>query len=176
MNGDTALLVIDMQVAMFAEEDPVYDAENLLARVKSLITRARAAQMPVIYVRHIEDDSPMAYGAPGWQVQPDIAPQEGDLIVDKRFPDAFMQTNLKEELEARGIKKLIVAGLQTDCCIDTTCRSGFNLGYELTLVKDAHSTWNNAAITAPQIIAHHNLALKGWFVKLTSTEECLVPA
>lgn len=176
MNSDTALLVIDVQVAMFAEDDPVYDGANLLEKLKTLIARAREAGIPVIYVRHAEEGSPMAYGLPTWQIHPEIAPQEGDLVVDKRFPDSFMQTRLKPELEARGIKKLIVSGLQTEYCVDTTCRAAFNLGYDLTLVKDAHSTWPNSVLTAPQIIAHHNRTLNGGFVKLTSAEEWLVPA
>lgn len=176
MNGDTALLVIDVQVAMFADDDPVYDGANLLEKLKTLIARARAAEIPVIYVRHSEEGSPMAYGQPGWQIHPAIAPQESDLIVDKRFPDSFMQTNLKAELEARSIKRLIISGIQTEVCVDTTSRSAFSQGYDLTLVKDAHSTWNNSVITAPQIIAHHNRTLGGGFARLKAVEECFVPA
>jgi nicotinamidase-related amidase len=56
--------------------------------------------------------------------------------------------------------------MQTEFCIDTTCRRAYSLGYEIILVEDAHSTWNNNVLQAPQIIAHHNLVLGDWFSKL----------
>ncbi|NMC12554.1 MAG: hypothetical protein GYA34_06690 [Chloroflexi bacterium] len=54
--------------------------------------------------------------------------------------------------------------------MDTTCRRAYSLGYDVTLIKDAHSTWNTDVLEAPQIIAHHNQVLEGWFVKLKSTD------
>ncbi len=68
------------------------------------------------------------------------------------------------ELAARGIAKLVVAGIQTECCVDTTCRRASSLGYQTTLVRDAHSTWDSRTLSAAQIITHHNEALDGWFV------------
>ncbi|HEX3047657.1 MAG TPA: isochorismatase family protein, partial [Bacillota bacterium] len=59
----------------------------------------------------------------------------------------------------------------TEFCVDTTCRRAFSLGYETTLVQDAHSTFHSKVLTAPQIIAHHNNVLGGWFVTLKSTGE-----
>ena len=69
-------------------------------------------------------------------------------------------------MQTRGIGHLIIAGIQTEYCVDTTCRRGCSLGYEVTLVEDAHSTWDTEHLTASQIIDHHNQVLSGWFVTL----------
>ncbi len=70
-----------------------------------------------------------------------------------------------------GIKKLIVGGIQTEYCVGTTSRRAYSLGYEVTLVEDGHSTWDNKHITAKQVIAHHNTTLDGWAVTLKPAKE-----
>jgi nicotinamidase-related amidase len=163
MASDSALLIIDVQNAMFADESPVHDGQQLLQTLGDLIMRARAADVPVIYVRHGEaPGEPLADGTHGWQIHPAIAPMAGEPIVDKRTPDSFHETTLQQELAARGVTKLIIAGIQTEMCVDTTCRRAASLGYDVTLVTDAHSTWDSSVLTAEQIIAHHNATLR-WF-------------
>jgi nicotinamidase-related amidase len=92
-------------------------------------------------------------------------------VVQKQTPDAFHETNLRRELESKGIKKLVMAGLQTEHCIDTTCRCAFSLGYDVILVKDAHSIWDSPRFTAQQIIEHHNYVLGGCFATLKNERE-----
>lgn len=172
MSNNAALLVIDMQVGNFEGSAPVYGGSDLLAKISSLITRARAAGVPVVYVQHRGPagaiDQP---GTPRWEIHPAIAPVKGDVVVQKRHPDAFQATSLQRELEARGIERLIITGIQTQYCIDTTCRRAYSLGYDVTLIKDAHSTWDTDHLTAPQIIAHHNEVLGGWFAELKEAKE-----
>jgi nicotinamidase-related amidase len=169
LKSNTALLIIDVQMAMFAENDPVYQAQVLLDYLKELITKARAAGMPVIYVQHnTGEGGDLPKGSPEWQINPVIAPLPGEPVVHKQHPDSFQDTVLQDELQRRDITRLIVAGMQTEFCIDTTCRRAYSLGYDVTLIKDAHSTWNNQVLQAPQIIAHHNLVLGGDFASLKS--------
>lgn len=170
--SDTALLIIDMQVGNFSKPDPVYNGNGLLRKVKSLIAKARSAQIPIVYVQNKGGSGdPDAYGTPGWEIHPSVAAVEGDVVVHKRTPDAFHETNLQHELESRGIKKLVIAGLQTEYCIDTTCRRAFSFGYDVILVEDAHSTWDSPRFTARQIIEHHNHVLGGWFATLKNERE-----
>lgn len=170
--SDTAFLIIDMQVGNFSGSDPVYKGNELLSKVKNLIVRARSAKTPIIYVQNNGGSGdPDEYGTPGWKIHPSIAPIEGDVVVQKRTPDAFHETNLKRELETRRITKLIVAGLQTEYCVDTTCRRAFSLGYTVIIVKDAHSTWDSPLFTAQQIIEHHNYVLGSWFAALKNEKE-----
>ncbi|MFQ5758223.1 MAG: cysteine hydrolase family protein [Candidatus Bathyarchaeia archaeon] len=169
---DTALLIIDMQVGNFSGPDPIYRGNELLERVKSLIIKARSAQTPILYVQNNGGSGdPDEYGTPGWEIHPSVAPVEENVVVQKQTPDAFHETNLHHELGSRGIKKLVIAGLQTEYCIDTTCRRAFSLGYDVILVKDAHSTWDSMRFTAQQIIEHHNQVLGGWFATLKKERE-----
>jgi len=170
--NDTALLIIDMQVGNFSEPNPIFKANELLAKVKSLVAKARSARTPIVYVQNNgRKGDPDEYGTQGWEIHSSIAPTEGNLVVQKRTPDAFHETNLHRELESMGIKKLVIAGLQTEYCIDTTCRRAFSLGYDVILVKDAHSTWDSSSLTAQQIIEHHNSVLCGWFATLKNEIE-----
>ena len=170
--GNIALLVIDMQLGNFSEPDPICKGNDLLAKVKSLIAKARSVQIPIIYVQNNGGSGdPDEYGTSGWEIHPTIQPSEGDVMIQKQTPDAFHETKLHHELSSRQIKRLVIVGLQTEYCIDTTCRRAFTLGYEVTLVKDAHSTWNSPLLKAQQIIEHHNHVLGGWFATIKSEEE-----
>jgi len=163
----TALLVVDAQTGNFEGPEPIYQAAQLLAKLGSLVEQARASQIPIVYIQH--GGGPGAVdepGTPGWEIHPTIAPRPEDIIVQKRYPDAFQETALQAELKARDIEQVVIAGLQTEYCIDTTCRRAFSLGYQVTLSQDAHSTWDGEGLAAPQIIAHHNRVLGDWFVRL----------
>jgi len=163
---NAALLVIDMQMGMFEESDPAYRGEELLETIGSLIAKARVTGIPVIYVQHSGSEGhPLNPKAPGWPIHPTIAPTEGELVIHKHHPDSFQETDLQRELETRDIKHLIITGIQTEYCVDTTCRRAYSLGYDVTLIQDGHSTWDSKDLRAPQIIAHHNRVL-GWFAKL----------
>ena len=167
----TALLIIDVQNCMFNPVEPVYNSTALLANLQSLIDRARASNTPVIYVQHNgPTGAPHAPGEPGWAIHPAIAPVSGETIVQKTTPDSFYKTTLKGELSRRGIEQVVMAGIQTDYCVDTTCRRAVSEGYNVTLVSDAHSTWGDSGLSAEQIIAHHNQVLGNWFAKLATTE------
>jgi nicotinamidase-related amidase len=108
MRIDGALLVIDVQVGMFESRliSPVYNGVQLLTNVKALIEQARSWRVPVIYVQHRGGSGhPLEYGTNGWQIHPAISPGAGDVVVQKQTPDSFYQTTLRQELEAKKVKK-----------------------------------------------------------------------
>lgn len=169
MNANAALLVIDVQAGMFLESDPVHHANELLRNIGTLIEKARCSDTPVIYLQHnARPGKPLEPGKPGWEIHPAIRPETGDAIIQKTTPDSFHGTDLQQKLAERGIKKLVLTGIQTELCVDTTCRRAHSLGYNVTLAKDAHSTWNRGQLTARQIVEHHN-SLLAWFA---SIEDC----
>jgi len=153
----TALLLIDTQANMFDPITPVAGAVPLLVRLHELQKRARAAHAPVVFVRNTggagEPDEP---GTPGWEVQTVLHPVPGELVLDKSTNDTFESTNLAGMLEARGIRKLVIAGLQSEFCIRATTLGALAKGYEVTLVSDGHSTYDGRSLEAAEITASVN--------------------
>ncbi|MFX0182524.1 MAG: cysteine hydrolase family protein [Candidatus Hodarchaeota archaeon] len=171
---DSALLIMDMQLGNFLDPNPIYNGNDLISKIKSLIIKMRSAQGLIIYIQNSGGKGdPDEFGTPGWKIHPAIAPRIGDQLIEKRTPDAFHETNLQELLDSYRIKEVIIAGLQTEYCIDTTCRSACSRGFKVILVKDGHSTWDSSHLTAQQIIDHHNDVLGGWFVTLKPEIEIL---
>lgn len=156
----TALMVIDVQVAMFDETMPPHDPERTLATIAGLIDRARACSTPVIFVRHVHGSYPaMQPGNAGFEIHPAVAPALGETVFDKHACDAFWGTALSDHLSSLGVGRLVVTGLQTDLCVDTFCRSALHRDYDVVLAGDGHTTWGRDGISAETIIAHHNATL-----------------
>ena len=164
MANETALLVIDVQVAIMDGPDPSYPPahrrDEVLARIGDLLAKARAAKAPVIFVQHDQDAfPPMTPSTPGWQIHPAVAPLPGEPVVRKRAADAFYAAPLRAELDARGVTRLVVAGAETQYCVDTTVRRALSLDYDVTLAADAHTFAGDGPLPPEQIVAHHNSTL-----------------
>lgn len=159
MSDKKALLVVDVQRAVVDWSDPASEGEKVLANIRQLLSKARAAGAPVVYVQHDgEEDGRLAVGKQGWEIHPSVAPETGEHVVRKRASDSFYETTLREDLEARGIGHLVVVGCRTQYCVDTTCRSATTHGFDVTLASDAHTTADDF-LPAAQIVAHHNATL-----------------
>ncbi|MEV8124841.1 cysteine hydrolase family protein [Streptomyces sp. NPDC085944] len=135
MPPTAALLVIDMQNTTVAM---AHRAAETVAAIAGLSERARAAGVPVVTVR--QRDEGMVPGTEGRQVVPELAPREGEPVVDKTTPDSFLGTGLDETLRALGVTEVIVTGFATEVCVDTTARQALSRGYDLVVVADGHTT------------------------------------
>ncbi|MEV5453416.1 cysteine hydrolase family protein [Streptomyces sp. NPDC052535] len=135
MPPTAALLVIDMQNTTVAL---AHRAAETVAAIAGLSERARAAGVPVVTVR--QRDEGMVPGTEGWQVVPELAPREGEPVVDKTTPDSFLGTGLDETLRGLGVTEVIVTGFATEVCVDTTARQALSRGYDLVVVADGHTT------------------------------------
>ena len=171
--NDTALLIIDVQVGLFDPRWTVANADPLIANLQKLIVSARSANVPVIFVQHSEEEG-LVLNTPDWEIHPKILPLPGEIRIHKLVSNSFHETNLKEELDKLGVSHLVIAGLQTDHCINASTRGAHSLGYQVTLVSDAHSTCGDGTLTAEQIIANHNDSL-GQLVNLRLTSEVVFP-
>lgn len=152
---NTALLVIDVQNGVV---NNAYDRDDVIARVRSLVERARAADVDVVWVQHNSDELPT--GSDAWRYVPELVMGESEPVVQKRYGDSFEDTELERVLAARGVGRVIVAGAQTDACVRSTLHGAFTRGYDAVLVSDAHTTEDLTAYGAPppeQVIAHTNL-------------------
>ncbi|GAA0262890.1 cysteine hydrolase family protein [Saccharothrix mutabilis subsp. mutabilis] len=154
----TALLVIDVQKGAV---DAAHDRDAVVANIRTLVDRARAESVPVVWVQHSDDDMPE--GSESWQYVPELEMRAGEPVVHKNYGDSFEDTDLEAVLAARGVGRLVVAGAQTDACIRSTLHGALVRGYDATLVGDAHTTEDLSAHGAPppaQVIAHTNLYWK----------------
>jgi nicotinamidase-related amidase len=152
---NTALLVIDVQNGVVAG---AYDRDSVVANIATLIDRARAAGVEVVWVQHNSDNLPR--DSESWQYVPELVRRDGEPLVQKAYPDSFEETDLEPVLAGRGIGRLLVTGAQTDECIRSTLHGAITRGYDATLVGDAHTTEDLSSYGAPppdKVIAHTNL-------------------
>ncbi len=155
---NTALLVIDVQNGVVAS---AHDRDKVIANINTLLDRARAQDVPVVWVQHSDGDMPE--GSQEWQYVAELVRDDSEPLVHKKYGDSFEATDLEERLAERGVGRLVVAGAQTDACIRSTLHGAFVWGYDVTLVADAHTTEDLSAFGAPapdMVIAHTNLYWK----------------
>jgi nicotinamidase-related amidase len=162
-----ALLVIDVQQQPLSELPPQRRAE-FLRTIASLIDRARERGIALIYVRH--QDEWMKPGSDDWQIAVEVAPRDEEPIVEKRFRDAFRETDLADVLERLDVGRVIVCGMQTEFCIDATIREAERRGYRVDLVGDAHATSPGGGLTEEQIRAHVNRVAEGAVARIVNAE------
>lgn len=174
----SALLVIDMQVNVVAN---AHDREAVIGNIQGVVLKARAAGLPVIWVRHADEG--LVKDSPGWAIVEDLVPLTGEAIIEKAYPDAFEATDLEAQLAASGIGRLYVTGAQTDACIRSTLHGGLVRGYDVILIGDAHTTEDLTRWGAPppgQVIAHTNLYWRGQTApgreaRVVSSEKLVLP-
>ena len=161
-----------MQQGNFVGSTPIYQGKLLLENTIQILLNARKFGCPIIFVQNMgSKGDPDEPNTEGWNIHPKLQIIDRDTIIQKTTPDAFYNTKLNQKLTELKIEHLIILGLQTEYCIDTTVRRAYSKGFQVTLVSDCHSTWDSDVLTSPQIIKHHNLVLSGFFAKLVTTEE-----
>ncbi|GGU70070.1 hypothetical protein GCM10009504_29060 [Pseudomonas laurentiana] len=183
MTNTTAVLVIDLQ-----KEDgfALERFDHVVANAASLIKTARGLGIPLFYTRHINDaqgrnlapgepvdehGKPTSYlaGTPAIEIIDALAPQAGDVVIDKQRYSAFHGTRLAQMLHSRGIRHLVVFGVLTDVCVMTSLFDAYQHDFQLSLVSDA--------CTATTLAAHYSslLILSNWIygLEIYSTAQLL---
>jgi nicotinamidase-related amidase len=168
---NTALLVIDVQMALFSRPTPIHKADDLIRNINSLVEMFQLSNALVIYIQH-SNNKMLIKDSDGWQFHPDLNFNEDDPIIHKIHGNAFKETNLKQVLESRGIEDIVITGLVTQGCVKATSIGGNELGYRVILIEDGHSNYSKEA---PKIIEKWNLKLGKEQVELFSADEiCFV--
>ena len=155
----SAVLIIDVQQGLCEGPNAAYDVAAVITRINGVTERARAAGVPVIFIQHESGPGYLEYGSRAWQLADGLHTEPGDRRIRKTTPDSFLRTNLQETLESLSVRDLIICGMHTEFCVDTTTRRALALGYPVRLVADGHTTAGNAHIGPLQVIAHHNTTL-----------------
>jgi nicotinamidase-related amidase len=172
MMDNTLLLIVDVQNEI-ADQNP-YLFDEVLSNIKTLLEKFRELKKPLIFIQH--DDGPgsdLEVNTPGWQIVKEIEPLPGERVIPKQFNSAFRETTLEKELLEMKIKKLIIVGLQTEFCIDTTIRVAFEKGFEVILPEKTNTTINGKVLSAKEIYEHHQNIFNNRFGRILKMEEVL---
>jgi nicotinamidase-related amidase len=131
----TALLVIDVQNGVVGN---AYERDRVVANIATLVDKARAEDVPVLWVQHSSDE--LVRGSEDWEYVPELERLDTEPVVHKTYGDSFEATDLEQLLAERGVGRLVVTGAQTEECIRSTLHGALVRGYDATLVSDAHTT------------------------------------
>ena len=155
-----ALVIVDVQVGVVAD---AWEAPRTIKNVARAVERAREGGVPVVWVQHESDDLPR--DSTSWQLVPELVPAAGETRIYKRFESSFEATALEESLAQLRATHIVLAGAQTNWCIRATAYAALDRGYDLTLLKDAHTTGgieleNGLKVQAASIVADLNVTMK----------------
>jgi len=178
----TALLVIDLQLAV---DHPSWGPRNnpgAEANILRLLAAWRAAGRPVVHVRHLSKDPHSTFrpGQPGADFKPGFQPQPGELLIEKTVPGAFSGTDLEALLRSRGIEALVITGVATNNSVEATARVAGDLGFRTIVVADATFAFAKADFhgtprTADEVHAMSLANLHGEYATVLETDVVLEP-
>jgi nicotinamidase-related amidase len=156
----SVLVVVDVQVGVVRE---AWDAPRVVGNVARAVERARAQGAPVFWVQHADEELPR--DSADWQWVPELVPAPGEARIHKQFNSSFEQTTLDAELAKAGASRIVLAGAATNWCIRATAYGALERGYDLTLVKDAHTTssmdlQDGTRIEAARVVDELNIAMQ----------------
>lgn len=172
--SSTALLIIDIQDDYFpGGAMELVGADEAGAQAGKLLHAFREKSLPVIHVQHVSIRPGATFflpGTKGMQIHESVRPIDGETIFQKNFPNAFRQTPLLEHLRGAGITNLVIAGMMTHMCVDTSTRAAADQGFVCSLAQDACATrsltFNGVQVPAESVQAAYLAALNGAFAKV----------
>jgi nicotinamidase-related amidase len=177
-----ALLIIDIQNDYF--EGGAFELVNptqASLKAKELLEYFRKNSMPVFHVQHINIKDGATFFLPntsGMQIHENVKPLENEIIITKNYPNSFLKTNLKSELEKQNIKELTICGMMSHMCVDSTTRAAFDLGFDCTVVHDACTTRDleflGKKVKASDVHNSFMSALGSVFARVVSVDEIVL--
>jgi nicotinamidase-related amidase len=166
---NTGLLLIDVQRNMLEGDGAVPAAPSVRPALTTLLDRARAAGAVIVHVQNDgAEGDPDLPDTPGWELV--FSPAGEELVVRKDQPDTFAANpDLAGVLRQRGVERVVMAGMQSEYCIQATARAARAAGFDVVLAAGAHATYDDTA-PAPEISAQveEGLVLDGVQVRDTT--------
>lgn len=177
----TALLIIDIQNDYFpGGAMEVVGAAPAASHAAKLLAAFRGKSQPVVHVQHIATRAGATFflpGTEGAQIHESVRPASGEPVFQKHFPNSFRETQLLAHLRASDISRLVIAGMMTHMCIDTTTRAAADLGFACFLAHDACATralsFNGVQVAAESVQTAYLAGLNGPFAKVAATGELI---
>lgn len=167
----TALVLIDLQNDYFPGGSmELVGSNSTVAQAQILLQLFRAHALPIFHVQHIATRSNATFFIPGTDgvtIHDSVRPAAGEVVITKHFPNSFRETSLLENLRAGNISKLVIAGMMTHMCVDTTVRAAADLGFECVLAEDGCATralqFSGQRVEAEHVQLAYLAALNGAF-------------
>jgi nicotinamidase-related amidase len=173
-----ALVLIDLQNDYFPGGTmELVGAEAAVSQARNVLQAFRGRGLPIFHIQHIAKRPGATFflpGTKGAEIHAAVAPGAGEALITKHFPNGFRETNLLEALRGAGASKLVIAGMMTHMCVDTTVRAAADLGFECRLAQDGCATralqFSGQKVEAGQVQLAYLAALNGAFAKVESAE------
>ena len=177
----SALILVDIQNDYFkGGKSELNRPEEAVKNAKALLNFFREHNLPVYHVQHINTNSKASFflsGSTGAKIHTLVTPNEDEKVFTKHTPNSFYNTGLAEVLFNLGIKHIVVCGMMTHMCIDTTVRTAKDLGFSVTLIEDACTTkslvWNGQTISAEVVHVSYMASLNGMFAEIITAAKYL---
>jgi nicotinamidase-related amidase len=177
----TALLLIDIQNDYFPGGTmELVGADGASKQAASLLAAFRASAWPVFHIQHIATRPTATFFRPhtqGVEIHPNVLPTPGEAVITKAYPNSFRETSLLASLRAADVSTMVVVGMMTHMCVDTTVRAAADLGFVCTVVHDACATkaltFQAQTVQAAEVQAAYMAALQGSFGEVCSTAEVI---
>ena len=138
---NSALIMVDCQNTYRRGVMQLTNVESAIIEAQKLLQMARDLKVPIIHIQHDAGvGTPYDVTAEIGQISAEVAPKNGENVITKNYPNAFIATPLEAQLKALGIESLVLAGFMTHMCINSTARGAFNLGFKPTVIASACAT------------------------------------
>jgi nicotinamidase-related amidase len=176
-----ALLLIDIQLDYFpGGAFPLVEPEAAAAAARSVLESFRRSDESVVHIFHVADDAEATFfvaGTPGIGFHPAVEPADGEVVVEKHKPNSFIGTGLAEILTESAIDELVIVGMMSSMCVDSTTRDASERGFTVTVVADACAapdlTFGDTVVPGAAVHASFMAALDGSFATVLSAEQFL---
>lgn len=175
------LIVVDLQKEYLPTGKlPLSGIESAAANAARVIADARAAGMPIFHIRHefLHGEAPVFIpGSEGVEIQPAVAPADGEPVIVKNYVNAFRDTDLRQQLDAKAVEEVVVVGAMSHMCVDAAVRAAADMGYPVTVLHDACATldleFQGVTVPAAQVQAAMMAAFEFGYAAVKSTDEYL---
>ena len=177
----TALLIVDVQKDYFPGGKMQLDGSiEASERIKKVLESFRKRKRTIIHIQHIATSKSATFFLPdtkGIEFHDNVIPQEDETIIQKHYPNSFRNTGLEKHCKDKGIDSLVIVGMMTHMCIDTTTRAAYDLGYRCTVLEDCCATkslnFKNRVVDSKDVQTAYLAAIDGTFARVISSEEYL---
>ncbi|HZG17503.1 MAG TPA: cysteine hydrolase family protein [Candidatus Bathyarchaeia archaeon] len=173
----TALLLVDIQNDYFkGGRNELSNMDKAITHAQEALSLFREKSLPIVHIQCILLEENATFFLPdteGIKIHERVNPQADEKVIVKHTPDSFFQTELQKHLESINVTRLVICGMMSHICIDSTVRTAHRLGYEVILLSEACTTkdlvWNDTVIPAKTVHDTFMASLQDTFAQVMDT-------